>query len=227
MPKRRDYEQEILQCLIDDIYGLTVLEIAEKIKASRNTIYRYLAKLEGKGAIFRKEVGAYNLYFSTEGRKLSSNVVNSYYKGLLVALSQDLPPNPSIYKKYGKVIADYVDLPEEMKDYEELLHLDDQSNRQSLNILSSMQPYFSILHDKITLKDIKIGREKKEVIFHFVNSDMLKEDKTYIYHFYILSGFIEAKIRKNLGKEARCDVRKYDISEETNENYIQFSIELL
>ena len=227
MPKRRNYEEEILQCLIDDVYGLTVFEIAEKIKASRNTIYRYLAKLEGKGMVFKKEVGAYNLYFSAEGRKISANIINSYYKGLLIALSNDLPPNPSRFKKYGKIIAEYVNLPNEMEDYEQLLHLDNPSGTEYLSILSSMQPYFSVLHDKITLKDIIVHKEKKELVFHFINSDMLKEDKSYIFHFYILSGFIEAKIRNNLGKEARCDVRKYDITEETNENFIQIALELL
>lgn len=226
MTTRRDYEQEILQCLVDDVYGLTVLELAERIGASRNTVYRYLAILEGKGLVFKKEVGAYNLYFSTEGRKISSDIVNAYYKGLLVAISQDLPFNPSRFKKYGRIISKYVDLPHEMEDYEQLLQLKKPLDTKNLEILSSFIPYFSILHDKLNLKDIVANKEKKEIIFHFINSDMLTEDKSYIYHFFILSGFIEAKIRQKTHKQVRCDVLDYKISEVPEENYIKLALEL-
>ncbi|MHA1147259.1 MAG: HTH domain-containing protein [Promethearchaeota archaeon] len=224
MPKRRNYEEEILKCLIDDVYGLTVFEIAKKIKASRNTIYRYIGKLEGKGIVFKKEVGAYNLYFSSEARQISGDIVLSYYKGLLVALSQDLPPNPARFKKYGKIIADYVHIPNEMEDCEQLLHVENPN--EYVNILSSMQPYFSVLHDKIILKDIIVHQKKKEVIFHFDNSHMLRKDRASIFHFYILSGFIEAKIRKNLSKDARCNVKNYNLSENPKENFIQIALEI-
>ena len=99
---KRNYEQEILQCLIDDNYGLTVLGIAEKIGASRNTVYKYLAKLEGENLIFNRAVGTYKLYYSREARLISRDIVLSFYKGLLSALSEEIQLNPERFKILGK-----------------------------------------------------------------------------------------------------------------------------
>ena len=46
--KKRDFEKEILECLGDSSFGMTITSIAEEINTTRNTVYRYLALLEGK-----------------------------------------------------------------------------------------------------------------------------------------------------------------------------------
>jgi len=51
------YEDKILDCLMRNNYGLTVVGISKMIGASRNTVYRYLGILETKNLVFKKEIG--------------------------------------------------------------------------------------------------------------------------------------------------------------------------
>jgi len=223
---KRDFNQEIIECLIDNNFGLTVLGIAEKIGASRNTVYKYLAKLEEKNAIFKREVGTYKLYYSTEGRLISRNIVLSFYKGILAALNDEIQLNPIRYKVIGKKIANYIDIPFDAEDLQKLLNADKSFKLDDINMLNSLKPYFTLLHDKLTLKNIRRVKGKKKFIFHFVDSDLLEEDKTYMYHFYILTGIVEAKISKFLNVRVNCDVEDYKTSKEDKENYIEISLEL-
>ena len=73
-------------------------------------------------------------------------------------------------------------LPYEIEDYEKLANLEKPLEKDYMDILSSMHPYFSLLHDRIILKDLRISDDKKYYESEFINSDMLEEDKTYIYH---------------------------------------------
>ena len=79
---KRNFEQEIVDCLIDNNYGMTVLGIAEKIGVSRNTVYRYIGILEGKNEVFKREVGTYKLYYSKEARLISRKIILTFYKFL-------------------------------------------------------------------------------------------------------------------------------------------------
>lgn len=223
---KRNYEQEILQCLIDDNYGLTVLGIAEKIGASRNTVYKYLAKLEGENLIFNRAVGTYKLYYSREARLISRDIVLSFYKGLLKALNDEIHLNPERFKILGKRIASHLDIPFDAEDLDKLLKADKNFDLNDLKMLSSLQPYFTLLHDKLTLKRIRRDRVTKKFIFHFVDSDLLEDELPYIYHFYILTGIVEAKIAKFLKMRVQCDVEDYRTSKEDKKNYIQISLEL-
>ncbi len=223
---KRDFEQEIIQCLLDDIYGLTVFSIAEKIGASRNTVYKYLAKLEGENLVFNREVGTYKLYFSREARLISRDIVLSYYKGLLSALNDEIQLNPERFKNIGKRVANYLDIPFDAEDLDKLLKADKNFNLNDLKMLSSLQPYFTLLHDKLTLKRIRRDKVTKKFIFHFVDSDLLEDELPYIYHFYILTGIVEAKIAKFLNIKVECDVEDYMTSKENKENYIEISLKL-
>lgn len=220
-------EEKIIKCLNDNLYGATVVDIAEKTNLCRNTVYRYLGILEGKDKIFKKKIGNYNLYFSKEGRRVSPNIVSAYYKGLLAAMNDAIPLNPMRWQRFGKKIADHLELPNEEKDFQKLIKLKLPLEKEGIDILNSMRPYFSLLHDKITLKNVYGTEEKKKIILHFVDSDLLEDDKTYIYHFYILSGFIEAKIKKYLGINVECDVLDYKVKAKDEENYIKISLDFL
>jgi len=223
---KRNFEKEIIQCLIDNIYGMTVLGIAEKIGASRNTVYRYLKNLEGKNSVFKREVGTYKLYYSTEGRQISRDIVLSFYKGILVALNDEIQLNPIRYKVIGRKIAEFIDIPFDAEDLQKLMKADKSFKLDDINMLNALKPYFTLLHDKLTLKGIRRDQKKKKFIFHFVDSDFLEEDKTYMYHFYILTGIVEAKIGKFLNTKVQCDVEDYKTSKEDKENYIEISLEL-
>jgi len=225
---KRNFNQEIIECLIDNNYGLTVLGIAEKIGASRNTVYKYLAKLEEKDDIFKREVGTYKLYYSTEGRLISRNIVLSFYKGILAALYETFlssGPNPEIFSKIGRIIAEHIDIPFNAGDLQKLLRADKSFKLDDLNMLNALKPYFTLLHDKLKLKSIRPIEGKKKFIFRFVDSDLFEEEKAYMYHFYILTGIVEAKIAE-FSDNIRCYVEGYKTSKEDKENYVEIALEL-
>ncbi len=223
---KRNFEQEIVNCLIDNNYGMTVLSIADKIGVSRNTVYRYIGILEGKNQVFKREVGTYKLYYSKEARLISRKIILSFYKGLLNALNDEIQLNPIRFKVLGKKIASYLDIPFEVEDYQKLVNTDKSLKLNELKLFYSLQPYFTLLHDKITLKRIIKAKNSKKFIIHFVDSDLLEEELPYIYHFYILSGIVEAKFAQFFDLKVKCDVLDYKTLKEDSENYIRISLEL-
>ncbi len=223
---KRNIEKEIVECLIDNNYGMTILGIANKIGVSRNTIYRYIGILEGKNEVFKRQVGSYKLYYSKEARLISRKIILSFYKGLLIALNDEIQLNPIRFKVLGKKIARYLDIPFEIEDYQKLVNTDESIKLNDLKLFSSLQPYFSLLHDKITLKKIIKSQDGKRVIVDFVDSDLLEEELPYIYHFYIISGIVEAKFAQFFDMKVKCDVLDYKTLKEDKENYIRISLEL-
>ena len=221
-----DYEKKILECLKSSAYGLTVTGISKKLGASRNTVYRYLDILEGKDVIFKKEIGRYNLYFSKEARAVSRDIISSFYKGLLVALNDEFPEDRVKFKEFGKTIAKHVNFPYEVDDLAQLMGSEELLKKEFIEVLGVIRPYFSLLHDKISLKDIDINEKERKLLFHFVNSDMLEEIQEGINHFYLLAGFLEEKVREKFGLNVRADILEYEISEKDGENYIDVSLTL-
>jgi len=221
------YEDKILDCLMRNNYGLTVVGISKLIEASRNTVYRYLGILETKNLVFRKEIGRYNLYFSREGRQITIDVVAGFYKGLLIALNKELPIEPEQFKNIGRFISNYVFLPFEKDDIDQIVKIETPLKREFLDILEVIRPYVTLLHDKITLKDVVVNEEEKKLLIHFINSDILEEYKSTISHFYIVTGFIEEKIKNRIKIEVKCDVVDYQYSNEDEENFIKISLELI
>ena len=221
------YEEKILDCLMRNNYGLTVVGIAKMISASRNTVYRYLGILETKNLVFRKEIGRYNLYFSKEARQIDIDVVVGFYKGLLIALNKELPIKPLQFKNIGKFISNYLFLPFEKDDVEQLLKIETPLKREFIDVLEVIRPYMSLLHDKITLKDVIVNEEEKKLLIHFVNSDILEEYEHTISHFYIVTGFIEEKIKSRYNIDVKCDVVDFQFSGENEENFIKISLVLL
>ena len=221
------YEDKILDCLMRNNYGLTVVGISKLIGASRNTVYRYLGILETKTLVFRKEIGRYNLYFSKEGRQITIDVVAGFYKGLLIALNKELPIEPEQFKNIGKFISKYVSLPFEKDDIDQIVKIETPLKREFLDILEVIRPYVSLLHDKITLKDVVVNEQEKKLLIHFINSDILEEFESTISHFYIVTGFIEAKIKNRIKINVKCDVIDYQLSNKDEENFIKITLEIL
>ncbi|MFX1266812.1 MAG: winged helix-turn-helix transcriptional regulator [Promethearchaeota archaeon] len=61
-----NHEFIILECIRDNPGGVTVSDIANFTKFSRNTVSKYVSILELKKQIFSKKVGAYRLYFAVK-----------------------------------------------------------------------------------------------------------------------------------------------------------------
>ena len=226
LEKDPSFEDKILDCLMENSYGLTVAGLAKKIGASRNTVYRYLGILEGKELIFKKEIGNYNLYFSTEGRQVSRDIVASFYKAILVAFSIELP-EPSQFKKVGRIVSKHVQLPFETDNLGDFYKSEESLRKEFAEVLGVIRPYISLLHDKLILNDITVIENEKKVIIEFINSDMLEGDEAGIYHFYLLTGFVEEKIRSLFNIDIKCDVVEYITSKKNQDNFIKISLELV
>ncbi len=59
----------VINLLRKDTDGLTIVEIAGKLKISRNTASVALAELKGEGKIRIRKVGVAKLHYWTGGRK--------------------------------------------------------------------------------------------------------------------------------------------------------------
>ena len=90
MGRKIDYKKKIYKCIVENSFGLTVTDIAEKVDISRTTVYKYLALLEDEEVIYKKKIGVYTLYFSQEESNLNKEIIISVFKGLLVNLKVSL-----------------------------------------------------------------------------------------------------------------------------------------
>jgi len=118
-------------------------------------------------------------------------------------------------------------LPFEKGNLGQIIKIETPLKREFLDVLEVIRPYVSLLHDKITLKDVVVNEEEKKLLIHFVNSDILEEYESTISHFYIVTGFIEAKIKSKYNIKVKCDVVEYQLSNEDEENYIKISLNLI
>jgi DNA-binding IclR family transcriptional regulator len=62
-------ENVILDVLKKSDVSLTINEVAERVNAHRVTVSKYLAVLEARGMVKRRDVGKAKLYYLKEGAK--------------------------------------------------------------------------------------------------------------------------------------------------------------
>ena len=88
----------------------------------------------------------------------------------------------------------------------------------SSDIKTPLKHYETKLSDAPSLKKIIKTKDHKRFIVHFVDSDLLEEDLPYIFHFYIISGIVEAKFAQFFDMKVKCDVLDYKTLKEDKEN---------
>jgi len=226
MSKDIDYEKRILDCLSENVFGLTITAIAEKSNISRNTVYRYVGILETQGAIYNKRVGTYNLYFSKKKSMLYRETITSFFKPLLSCLKEEFPEKEEFFKETGKKIGESYTPPFADKGREQFGKLKDLSDVEVLESVEMWVPFFNLLFDTIELSNIEINKEENEVIYTFNNSEMLESSDS-IYYFYILAGMVEKKLSLIIHKKVRCDVLDFKIFDDKENNYIKYRLRLV
>jgi len=225
MAKDTDYELKILDCLSENITGLTISDLAAKTEISRNTIYRYLGILEGRGDVFNKRVGSYNLYFPMKRSMLYRESITTFLKGLFSNLKESFPGKEALFKEYGRKIADSITLPFPSKGQEELEKLEGYSVKEILESIDNWVPYFNLLFDTVSMSDMEIKKANK-AIYTFINSEIIDSDNDSIYYFHVISGIVENKLSIYTNKKVKCDVFEYNISTDKADNYIKYSIKI-
>ena len=227
MSKDIDYEKRILDCLSENVFGLTITAIAEKTNISRNTVYRYVGILETQGTIYNKRVGTYNLYFSKKKSMLFRETVTSFFKALLLCLKEEFPEKEEFFKECGKKIGESYTPPFADKGREQFGKLEDLSDVEVLESVEMWVPFFNILFDTIELSNIEINEEKKEGIYTFNNSEMLESSDDHIYYFYIQAGMVEKRLSMITHKNVRCDVLDFRLFDDKENNYIKYRLRLV
>ena len=220
--KQNDYQERILDCLSAELYGLTIKDIAEKIGGNRNTVSKYLNILEAKEQVFSQEIGTAMLYFARERRSIPLDLAFSFYKALLGALKIGFPHKEAFFKTLGKIMIDYEFFPLNETSIESLKKFQENSKTSFFKLFGEQsRKYFEYIFDRLEPKDVMINEEKNHIIYHFKNSELLKDDGEYIYHYYIITGYLEAKLSRIFKKEVKCDIVNYKVSHtEDDQNYI-------
>ena len=229
MGRKIDYKKKIYKCLVENSFGLTVTDIADKAEISRTTVYKYLALLEDEEVIYKKKIGMYTLYFSQEESNLNKEVIMSVFKGLLINLKAAILNKEALFQEFGRKIADSLKIPFSGKDLNLLKNLKYESDETIIESIGNYFPYFNIMHDTLVVSEVDIDKKNKKVVITFIDSDKHEISDGYLYYFYLISGLIEKKLSDILSREIKLDILEYTTFdlEENSSIKISFDFELL
>lgn len=223
--QKREYDEEILECLQNYSFGLTITDIADKIDTTRNTVYRYLALLEGKNLVFKKKVGRYVLYFSKDKRMEFLKDITPVYKSLIKSIQNEFGTRIETYKRIGKDLVDVLTLPVHTEGFEQLESLQNLTNKEIFELIKNIFPFLSIFDNKVNVRIIEISKDNSTAIYQIYNSNLL-ESEDYLIHFYILAGYLQQELKTILKKDVICKISKYEIFSKKKDSYLNFSLKL-
>ncbi|TFG30479.1 MAG: winged helix-turn-helix domain-containing protein [Promethearchaeota archaeon] len=222
-----DYESKILDCIRENPSGITITDIAKEKGYSRNTISKYVSMLEIKEKIFRRKVGAYNLYFSSKKNFFPKEIISSYYKALLSGLKKNYPNDEEIFKDIGRDSLEFIDFsfgPTVRKGLKSLRNI--PVPKLYFEVFGKFYPSYDILQPSIEISEPIMNESGKKAIYRFKNSEFLDKTEDFTYHFYIVSGIIEALWEREVGSSVKCIVEKIHVGNRKDEAYFELSIEI-
>jgi hypothetical protein len=215
-----NWAEEIVNYLKEHPSGLTITDIAEGIGTTRVTIHKYIKILLKQEKIFAKEVGVYNLYFSSERLVVPSHIVRSFYKGILIGLKEKLSDKED-FKKLGYVIADNMKI--ELGDqFPKSLKPQIKSFKDFIQFFGKIYPFIDIISEKHVNIEEEISEDRNKAIYHLKNVNLLNLSEDFIYHYYIFSGILEKTISRVFKKNIDCNILSIDIKNKS----VIFSIEI-
>ncbi len=230
IPKKKeiiDYESKILNCIRENPSGVTITDIAKKTEFSRNTISKYVSMLEIKKKIFKRKVGAYNLYFSSKKSFLPKEIISSYYKALLSGLKKNYPNDEEVFKEIGRNSLEFIDFsfgPTVRKGLKSLRNI--PVPKIYFEVFGRFYPSYDILQPSIEISEPMMEESGNKAVYRFKNSEFLETSEEFIYHFYIISGIIEALWEREVGRPVECNVEKIHVGERKEDAFFELSIEI-
>jgi len=209
LPDRtKNFSDLILRALLENPSGLTITDIADNIKACRNTVSKYIGILEAKKKVVSKEIGAYKLYFSAERTLIPKKIMLAYYTGLLTSIKSQIK-NKEKFKEIGKEIAKHIKFvysfpPPDTSGKEKV-----QIYKEYLRFMKKILTHIDIIYEK--KPKVKMEIIENGVIFFISNIEIFEKSKELDYHYYIASGVIEILGSKGLKRDIQCDVEEIDV----------------
>jgi predicted transcriptional regulator len=89
-----------MDCLNQNNFGMTIIEISKEINGNRNTVSKYLNRLESKDIVYKKEIGKACLYFVKDIESKILNFITENPSGVTIKeISYELKlPRDSVRK---------------------------------------------------------------------------------------------------------------------------------
>ncbi|MGV9197511.1 MAG: winged helix-turn-helix transcriptional regulator [Promethearchaeia archaeon] len=225
---RNGFEMQILKFLKANSDGSTVTDIANGIGASRNTIAKYLSKLEESNAISSKKVGAYTLYYGTDKNQIiSKSIFISLYKGLIYGLKKQFPREENKVKELGKYVAEFFEIPligfEKFVDY--LKNDEPPSLEVIVRLLEQFNVYNELFDENTILSGVQVIEPKKSYSFRYSNFSLLQEKKDFSYHLEIIGGYVEGLLSKKLRRKVSCRMTDCNVGDTPETTYVDGILE--
>lgn len=205
--------------------GLTKTDIAKGTGFSRNTVSKYISILEDKDEIYKKKVGAYNLYFSKKQAFFPKRIALSYYKAIIAGIKNHYSDEKEKLKQIGRDSVKYIDFDQSEKSKKQLEGI--RGNpiiKLYFEAFRKFYPSFDLMQPNIKISEPIIQNSGKKAVYRFTNSEFIRDSEDFIYHFYIIAGIIEQQFSCLFNRNINCNVEKINISHEKEESYVDISI---
>jgi len=202
------YINKITEYLNKNPSGVTITDIAEGIKSSRVTVGKYIAILLERNKIEYKKIGAYKLYYNSEDETISSELVFSYFSGLLTGLKK-INLNKDQLKLIGKTTADFMDFPYGSKFPDEILKDKSRYFKKFYQYFGEILPFVRFIYKNGIEVETHIKEQDNKAFYTINNVNNLEEFLDL--HFYIMSGIIEKTIFNKLKKKSVCEIENIDV----------------
>jgi hypothetical protein len=216
-----------LECIRENPSGITITDIAKAKGYSRNTISKYVSMLEIKEKIFKRKVGAYNLYFSSKKNYFPKEIISSYYKALLSGLKKNYPNDEETFKDIGRNSLKFIDFtfgPTVKKGLKNLRNI--PIPKLYFEVFGKFYPSYDILQPSIEISEPIIDESGNKAVYRFKNSEFLDKTKDFIYHFYIVAGIIEALWEREVGSPVECNVENINVGNKKDDAFFELSIKI-
>ncbi len=216
-----NWGENILNYLEENPFGLTITDIAEGMtpKTTRVTVHKYIKILLKQGKVFAREVGVYNLYYSSERLFLPINFVSAFYTGILTGLKGKFTSKEE-FKELGYIIADVM-LNELIEQFPKSLRDQIKSFKDFLKYFAKLYPYLDIIPNNNLIIKENISEDGSKALFHFKNLNLFNLSEVFEYHYYVLTGMME----KSLSRIFRTEIQVKVVSIDINKKSVKISME--
>jgi hypothetical protein len=222
-----DHEFIILESIRDNPGGVTIADLVNTTKFSRNTVQKYVYGLEITNQIFSKKVGAYKLYFALKKRHIPIETAVSYYKALLFYFKEHFPDMEEVAKTIGRKASSKIKFSIGPNVIKQLKGLKGHPiSRMYLESFKNFYSAYDIFQPSIDISILNIDPEGKTATYRFMNSVFLENSDDYVYHIHIMCGITEGILNKALKKEVTCDIEQIYISDDKAESFFDITIKI-
>ena len=210
-----NWADEILNYLKENPFGLTITDIAEGMdpQTTRVTVHKYIKLLLKQRKIFAREVGVYNLYYSSERIFLPLNFVSKFYNGILTGL-KDKFSSKKEFKELGYIVSDVM-IRELIEQFPKSLRDQIKSFEDFLPYFAKLYPYLDVVPDNNLIIEEEISEDGSKALFHFKNSNIFNLLENSEYHFYLLTGMMERSLSRLFRSEIKVEIESFNIDEKS------------